>query len=88
MQKTEDPQCKEQKQDRNCMPCQFLGYPKMSNSMGRKKIHYPPPQASQIFELLELRRRLKALYRRQQDKIVLLVEKGGEPIVLNQACES
>jgi hypothetical protein len=60
----------------------------MSNSMGRKKIHYPPPQAFQIFELLELRRRLKALYRRQQDKIVLLAEKGGERIVLNQAWES
>jgi hypothetical protein len=92
MQKAKDPQCNEhekktEKQKMLSRLC-YSTPTTMSNPMGRKKIHYPPPQAFQIFELLELRRRLRALYRRQQDKIVTLAEKGGERIALNRALES
>ena len=38
----------------------------------RRRIHYPPPQAFVFLQSMELRRRLEAMYRRQQDRKVLL----------------
>ena len=46
--------------------------------MSKRKIHYPPLIAFQLFKRLEVlrhRQRLEALYRRQQAKMVLLAEK-------------
>jgi hypothetical protein len=59
----------------------------------RRRIHYPPPQAFVFLQSMELRRRLEAMYRRQQDRKVLAAmtmqssSDGGGACTTSCCCE-